>query len=130
MAKAIHCTKIIVRINSIKVSTDTTTWRYSELEEPCESERVSDWNEIEELLELATHRTHIIRNRKNEIKGSRVYVDFGEKIYKKKEIKTVQVSYEPITRKANDFTFEGLQKALPADEFVDWLKDRGITKII
>lgn len=130
MAKAIHCIKIIVRINGIKVSTDTTTWRYSELGEPFESKRVSDWNEIEELLELATHRTHIIRNRKNEIKGIRVYVDFGEKIYRKKEIKTVQVSYEPITREANDFTFEGLQKVLPADDFVDWLKDRGITKII
>ena len=130
MAKAINYTNIIVKINGMRVSTDSTVWRYSEPDEPFESKKVSDWKEIEELLELATHRTHIVRNRKDEIIGIRVYVDFGAEIYKKKNIQTVQVIYEPITREANDFSFEQLQRILPADEFVDWLKDRGITKII
>ena len=71
-----------------------------------------------------------MHDRKENIKGIRVWDSFGEVLYKKKNIQFVQIFETPVCKDSNSFTFEELQRFLPADDFVDWLKDKGITKII
>jgi hypothetical protein len=127
--KQIYYTKKVLFINDEPAHTYTTPYRYAEAEPPYESLEVADWEKIEELLELYG-RAEIAHNRKGEITGIRTWGSFGEELYKKKKIQFVQIIEKPVFKDSHSFTFENLQAILPADDFVEWLKDRGITKIM
>lgn len=129
MKNEINYTAIILKINGEEVSWDSTNWRYLPPVEYFESKVLTDWKDIEAIMELTTGRTQVIYNRKGEAKGIRVWESFGKKIYKKNKIQSIQIIEKPVVKNANDFSFEQLQKILPAGDFVRWLKDNGITKI-
>ena len=127
--KRIHYIKKTLYINDELAHTYSTAYRYTEVEPSYESLETTDWKQIEELLNIYS-RAEIVHDRKENIKGIRTWDSFGEVLYKKKNIQFVQIFETPVCKDSNSFTFEELQRILPADDFVDWLKDKGITKII
>lgn len=53
---------------------------------------------------------------------------YGKLTYRRKEIKTFEVKVEYTRR--NDFHIRGLAQELSADDFCEYLKDRGVQNII
>lgn len=116
---------------------DTSFWyhiRYVDVKENANVEyTLNTW---EEALEEA--KNDRVRGLKVErtLFGNRPYLEIHRGDFDKNNISITEKKFKPIHVKwkfeevsLNRFTMKSLVSLLPADEFCEWLKDHGITKI-
>lgn len=128
--KKLYSRKIVIKVNGTRIYTHVGTLHYDTNGEP-QTFQLNTFDEAITALPLIRRygfysylKEHLFKPREEILKFYWLGVNFTRKTFKPI---TIEINY--LEEEDSDYTMKKLTEELPANEFIEYLKDKGVEKI-